>query len=63
MISEKADFIAFLPETTISSKTWERLSGENGTEIDQDDFPTLWNSGPETIQMVHLSSLDPKMRS
>ena len=54
------DLIAFLPETAISSKIWEWLSGENGTKIDHGDFPILWNSGLGTVQMAFLSSLDPQ---
>lgn len=47
----------------ISSWTWEWLSAEHGTETDQGDFPTLWNSGRATVQTAFLSSLDPKEQS
>lgn len=39
---------------------WQKLHikgtlGENGTKVDEGDFPNLWNSRLETVQMEFLS--------
>lgn len=45
-------WIAFLSEIVLSFKIREWFSGGNETKIDQGGFPTLQDSGSETVQMA-----------